>query len=113
MEPRALPAMADPPPARSLAKSSAWRQTAPATSISWMQAVATAVSAPPRGGGGGRREGGPAPSAQFSEILSLAADGAGNLYIVDASGSNRVRRVSANGIVSTVEIGRASCRERG
>ena len=51
---------------------------------------------------GSSGDGGPATSAQFSEILSLAADGAGNLYIVDASGSNRVRRVSANGIVSTV-----------
>ena len=51
---------------------------------------------------GSSGDGGPATSAQFSEIQSLAADGAGNLYVVDASGSNRVRRVSANGIVTTV-----------
>jgi uncharacterized protein (TIGR03437 family) len=51
---------------------------------------------------GSSGDGGPATSAQFNEIESLAADGAGNLYIVDASGSNRVRRVSASGIISTV-----------
>jgi uncharacterized protein (TIGR03437 family) len=47
-------------------------------------------------------DGGPATSAQFSEIQSLAADGAGNFYVTDASATNRVRRVSANGIVTTV-----------
>jgi hypothetical protein len=51
---------------------------------------------------GSSGDGGPATSAQFSEIQSLAADGAGNLYVVDASGTNRVRRISANGIVTTV-----------
>src|ERR1017187_1625145 len=51
---------------------------------------------------GSSGDGGPATSAQFNEIESLAADGAGNLYLVDASGSNRVRRVSASGIISTV-----------
>jgi sugar lactone lactonase YvrE len=51
---------------------------------------------------GSSGDGGPATSAQFSEILSLAADGAGNFYVTDASATNRVRRVSANGIVTTV-----------
>src|ERR1019366_8213741 len=44
-EPRALPAMADPPPVRSLAKSTAGRPTAPATSTSWTQAAATGFAA--------------------------------------------------------------------
>src|ERR1039457_7093365 len=45
MEPWALPAMADPPQVRSLAKSKAWRPTAQATSMSWTQAAATAFAA--------------------------------------------------------------------
>jgi uncharacterized protein (TIGR03437 family) len=51
---------------------------------------------------GSSGDGGPATSAQFSEIQSLAADGAGNFYVTDASATNRVRRISASGILTTV-----------
>ncbi|MBB5058068.1 sugar lactone lactonase YvrE [Granulicella aggregans] len=47
-------------------------------------------------------DGGPATMAQLSEPLSLALDGAGNLYITDFS-ANRVRMVAAaTGIITTV-----------
>ena len=45
-------------------------------------------------------DGGPATSAQLSSPASLAVDSAGNLYIAD--GSTRVRRVSPDGIITTV-----------
>jgi len=51
---------------------------------------------------GSSGDGGPATSAQFNEIESLAADGAGNFYVADSSAGHRVRRVSASGIISTV-----------
>jgi uncharacterized protein (TIGR03437 family) len=46
-------------------------------------------------------DGGPAVSAQFALIMSIAADNLGNLYIGDEE-NDRVRRISANGIVTTV-----------
>ena len=46
-------------------------------------------------------DGGPATAASFYIPEGLAFDGAGNLYISD-TGNNRVRRVSAAGIISTV-----------
>jgi len=47
-------------------------------------------------------DGGPATSAQVSFAEGLAVDGAGNLFI---AGNNRVRRVSPNGIITTVAGG--------
>jgi uncharacterized protein (TIGR03437 family) len=46
-------------------------------------------------------DGGPATSAQLSAPISLAVDGAGNVFFVDA-GNGRVRKVSSNGIITTV-----------
>ena len=46
-------------------------------------------------------DGGPATSAALSDPLGLAADGAGNVYIVDI-GNHRVRKVNAAGIIGTV-----------
>jgi len=46
-------------------------------------------------------DGGPATSAALSNPLGLAADGAGNVYIVDL-GNHRVRKVNAAGIIGTV-----------
>ena len=49
---------------------------------------------------GSSEDGGPATSAQFSEIQSLAADGAGNFYVVDASGTKPRSQLAAwNGAV--------------
>jgi sugar lactone lactonase YvrE len=46
-------------------------------------------------------DGGPATSAQLSYPKDVALDGSGNLYIAD-SGNNRIRMVSAAGIITTV-----------
>ena len=45
-------------------------------------------------------DGGPATMAQFYDIVALAADASGNVYVSD-SGNGRVRRVDAGGIVTT------------
>jgi uncharacterized protein (TIGR03437 family) len=53
-------------------------------------------------------DGGPATSAQLSYVFNLAADGAGNVYLVDTSCgedfcfASRIRKVSASGIITTV-----------
>ena len=46
-------------------------------------------------------DGGPAMNASFCQPTGLAADSNGNLYIAD-SGNQRVRKISAGGVVSTV-----------
>jgi sugar lactone lactonase YvrE len=46
-------------------------------------------------------DGGPATSASLSYPAGMAVDASGNLYIADA-GNNRIRRVSPDGIISTV-----------
>jgi len=46
-------------------------------------------------------DGGPATAATFENIYSVGADRAGNVYIVDAE-ANRIRKVSASGIISTI-----------
>lgn len=46
-------------------------------------------------------DGGPATAARFAEPAGCAIDSAGNLYIAD-TGENRIREVTANGIISTV-----------
>lgn len=46
-------------------------------------------------------DGGPALDAQLSRPGGLALDGAGNLFIADID-NHRIRKVSANGIITTV-----------
>ncbi len=46
-------------------------------------------------------DGGPATKAQLSYLSGIAADAAGNLFIAD-TGNSRIRRVSTDGIISTV-----------
>ena len=53
------------------------------------------------GGQGFSGDGGPAKSASLSSPAAVALDGAGNIYIED-QGNARIRRVSPNGIISTV-----------
>lgn len=50
---------------------------------------------------------GAAPSAQFNAPAGVAVDGSGNLFIAD--GNNRLRRVAANGIVTTIAGNGACC----
>jgi hypothetical protein len=53
----------------------------------------------PRGGFSG--DGGPATSALLNEPYSVAVDGSGNLFIADTI-NNRIRKVSASGVITTV-----------
>ena len=46
-------------------------------------------------------DGGPAPSAQLNYIHCIAVDNSGNLYIADTN-NNRIRKVTAAGIITTV-----------
>jgi trimeric autotransporter adhesin len=66
--------------------------------ISRTGAVATFAGNGTAGFGG---DGGAAGSAQLSYPTGLAIDKAGNLYIAD-TGNNRVRRVTPEGVISTV-----------
>ncbi len=60
--------------------------------------ISTIAGTGEEGSGG---DGGPATSAQFTDILGLAVDDAGNLFVVD-SRANRVRRIDASGVITTV-----------
>ena len=60
--------------------------------------ITTVAGTGARGSGG---DGGAATSAQFSLPAGITLDGAGNLFIAD-NGSNRVRKVAKNGIITTV-----------
>ncbi len=46
-------------------------------------------------------DGGPATEAQFAAPGGLALDGSGNLYVADW-GNNRIRRIDAEGVVTTI-----------
>jgi uncharacterized protein (TIGR03437 family) len=52
------------------------------------------------GGGATLGDGGPATSAQLSNVYGIALNASGNLYIAD-SGNNRIREVS-NGVITTL-----------
>ena len=52
-------------------------------------------------GGGSGGDGGPAVAAYLNSPRGVAPDGAGNLYIADSS-NNRIRKVDAAGVISTV-----------
>ena len=49
-------------------------------------------------------DGGPATAAKLNSPIGLAVDAAGSLYIADG-GNNRVRRVDADGVITTVAGG--------
>jgi sugar lactone lactonase YvrE len=55
-------------------------------------------------------DGGPATSAQLYYPSGITVDSAGNLYIADTDNS-RIRKVDANGIISTVAGGGTGCRQ--
>jgi uncharacterized protein (TIGR03437 family) len=60
--------------------------------------ITTVAGGGPQGDSG---DGGPATSAQLSNPAGVAVDAAGNLYIA-VSGSHRIRKVAANGAITTV-----------
>jgi len=53
-------------------------------------------------------DGGPATSASFHVPSGVAVDASGNLYIAD-SDNNRIRKVSASGIITTIAGSGSSC----
>ncbi|TEB14841.1 Chitinase A1 precursor [Pelotomaculum sp. FP] len=53
------------------------------------------------GSNGYSGDGGPAVSAEISEVYQLAVDSAGNLYFADSQ-NNRIRKVDTAGVISTV-----------
>ncbi|MBZ5600801.1 MAG: hypothetical protein LAO79_00675 [Acidobacteriia bacterium] len=53
------------------------------------------------GGGEGPGDNGPATKAQMMQPVSVALDGAGNLYIADSQ-DQRVRKVDATGVITTL-----------
>ena len=61
--------------------------------------VITTIAGTGEGGFGG--DGGPATEAQLAWPNGLALDGSGNLYVTD-SGNNRVRRIDAEGVITTI-----------
>ena len=63
--------------------------------------IITTVAGTEYNGQSNNGDGGPATSALFSNPLSVALDGAGNIYITD-TGSSRIRKVDTSGIITTV-----------
>lgn len=63
------------------------------------QGIITTVAGNGQSGFSG--DGGPATSASLRSPYGVAADAAGNLYIADP-GDNRIRKISANGTITTV-----------
>src|SRR5262245_48208032 len=64
--------------------------------------VITTVAGTSTPGDGG--DGGPATAAQLNKPRGIAFDAADNLFIAD-SGNNRIRRVTPEGIITTVKAG--------
>jgi sugar lactone lactonase YvrE len=57
------------------------------------------------GNGGFAGDGGPALQARLNSPLNVAMDAAGNLYIAERTFNKRIRKVDANGIITTVAGG--------
>src|SRR5690242_3175544 len=53
-------------------------------------------------GGGTNGDGGPAVQAHLSNPFGVGCDSAGNIYIVEMEGGERVRKVNRRGIITTV-----------
>jgi glucose/arabinose dehydrogenase len=66
----------------------------------------TAYLTPVAGSGLSGASDGAAPQSRFSDPFGLAVDGSGNVYVADGGDSNRIRKVSREGVVSTIAGGR-------
>ncbi len=66
-----------------------------------MRIITSIAGSGPLGVSGFGGDGGPAVQAQLSHPADLTADGAGNVYIAD-TWNNRIRRIDAKGIITTV-----------
>jgi len=72
-----------------------------ATTLGWPARIALVSG----DGVDGLRDG-PAAQARWSDPWGIAVDAHGVLYVADAGDSNRIRRIAADGVVSTVAGGR-------
>jgi sugar lactone lactonase YvrE len=70
------------------------------TGLAPLVALTPGIAASVAGSGSSLGDGGAATSARLNNPSSLAVDNAGNYYIAD-SGNNRVRKVSASGMITT------------
>lgn len=64
----------------------------------WAQTITTYAGTGQAGYGG---DGGPATGAMINQVVGLATDGSGNLYLADEK-NNRVRKVDRNGVMTTL-----------
>ena len=70
-------------------------------SVRWIDASGVIETVAGTGLWGDSGDGGPATAARLNSPSGVAVDGAGNVYVAD-SGSRRVRRIDASGVIETV-----------
>lgn len=73
----------------------------PATKYDWAARVTTVA-----GNGLEGTDDGPAAQSRFGDPFGVAIDANGNVYVADGGDSNRIRKISPDGVVSTVAGGR-------
>src|SRR5208283_1913427 len=69
--------------------------------IQRIDAAGTTTTVAGNGNKGYAGDGGPAATAQLSSPCAVAVDSSGNIYVADSS-NNRVRKIDAAGIISTI-----------
>ncbi len=67
-------------------------------SAAWAQTITTFAGNGQAGYGG---DGGPATTAMINQVVGLATDASGNVYMADEK-NNRVRKVDKNGVITTL-----------
>ncbi len=72
-------------------------QKLPPTIANWRATVTTLA-----GDGAPGTSDGPLAAARFADPFGIAVDRQGNLYLADAGESNRIRKITPEGIVSTL-----------
>lgn len=75
-------------------------QKLPPTVVNWRAKVTTLA-----GDGAPGTSDGPPAAARFADPFGIAVDRAGNVYVADAGESNRLRKITPEGIVSTLAGG--------
>lgn len=76
------------------------RESPQQTVLGWRPLVTTLA-----GDGSPGFNDGPLNQARFADPFGIAVDGKGNLYVADAGESNRIRKITPDGIVSTLAGG--------
>lgn len=71
------------------------------TTVAGSSTIGNGSGLPANGAGGYSGDGGPATAAELDFPYGVAVDGSGNIYNAD-NGNNRIRKVTATGIITTV-----------